>query len=174
MTHAIGDAAAAAAQAVARAGTPYHWGGGNEHGPSHAANPHAEAKALKDSGTAHKEGFDCSGLTVYVYAQQGVHLPHGAAAQLKESLKKEPAVRPGHVQPGDLVLFTKQGQRDPHHVGVVVNADNRSVEFAEAPYHGEPVSTSTVEGRAGRLHKAHKPAEIVTFVRPYTKDEAKD
>jgi cell wall-associated NlpC family hydrolase len=47
------------------------------------------------------EGFDCSGLTMWAWAQAGVSLPHYSKAQY-ESL---PHVPIDQVQPGDLLFF---------------------------------------------------------------------
>jgi len=60
-------------------GIPYLWGG---------ASPK-------------KTGFDCSGLVLYVYAQVGVQLSHGATDQQRAS-KPVPL---NALQPGDLVFY---------------------------------------------------------------------
>jgi cell wall-associated NlpC family hydrolase len=52
-------------------------------------------------GGASPSGFDCSGLTMYVYAQVGVSLAHGATLQQKASTP----VSLGNLRPGDLVFF---------------------------------------------------------------------
>ncbi|MGE5226016.1 MAG: NlpC/P60 family protein [Planctomycetaceae bacterium] len=46
-------------------------------------------------------GFDCSGLTMWAYAQAGVSLPHSAAAQYAVL----PHVALSDIQPGDLLFF---------------------------------------------------------------------
>ncbi|MGZ4150116.1 MAG: NlpC/P60 family protein [Actinomycetota bacterium] len=46
-------------------------------------------------------GFDCSGLTMWAYAQAGVSLPHSAAAQYDVL----PHVALSDIQPGDLLFF---------------------------------------------------------------------
>ena len=52
-------------------------------------------------GGASPSGFDSSGLTMYVYAQLGVALPHGAQAQRKASRP----VALSNLRRGDLVFF---------------------------------------------------------------------
>ena len=75
--------------AYAYRGTPYHFGGTS------------------------KNGFDCSGLTQYVYKKKGVSLPRTAAEQYNHGKK----VAGGKMKPGDLVFFhtTRKGVS---HVGV--------------------------------------------------------
>ena len=80
---------AALAQAGAQAGKPYQWG---------AAGP---------------DRFDCSGFTQFLFAQQGVSLPHSSSAQYD-------AVAPiprGEEQPGDLI-FTYDSDGGIYHVGL--------------------------------------------------------
>ena len=71
-------------------GVPYHWGG---------------RTAL---------GFDCSGFTQQVLAEQGVSLPRDAAHQLKASRRLSSGEQP---EPGDLIFFAAPGRR-PGHVGI--------------------------------------------------------
>jgi cell wall-associated NlpC family hydrolase len=52
-------------------------------------------------GASPKSGFDCSGLVLYVYAQVGVQLSHGATDQQRAS-KPVPL---NALQPGDLVFY---------------------------------------------------------------------
>lgn len=56
-------------------------------------------------GGASPRGFDCSGLTLYVYKQLGLNLPHKASLQYNT-----PGQRIGSLdalQPGDLVFFVR-------------------------------------------------------------------
>ena len=49
------------------------------------------------------EGWDCSGLVMWAYAEMGIELPHSASKQGTMGIKvKEPV-------PGDVVLFAKGG-----------------------------------------------------------------
>lgn len=54
-------------------------------------------------GAAGPDAFDCSGLTMYVFAQLGISLPHSAAAQ---AAMAQPVSDP---QVGDLVFFGAAG-----------------------------------------------------------------
>jgi cell wall-associated NlpC family hydrolase len=89
-------------------GIPYVWG---------AASPSA--------------GFDCSGLTMYVFAQVGVSLPHYAAAQYGMGAP----VSRDQLQPGDLVFFHGLG-----HMGMYIGGGN----FIHAPHTGDVVKISSL------------------------------
>ena len=76
-------------------------------------------------------GFDCSGLTKYVFAKVGVSLPHYAAAQyqLGSSVSKD------QLQPGDLVFFRGLG-----HMGMYIGGGN----MIHAPRTGDVVKISSI------------------------------
>jgi peptidoglycan DL-endopeptidase CwlO len=84
-------------------------------------------------GGASPSGFDCSGLTMYVYGQLGVSLPHNAAAQYGSL----PHVSESDLQPGDLVFFDGLG-----HVGIYIGGG----EMIHAPHTGTVVQISTLSG----------------------------
>ena len=100
-------------------GTPYVYGGG---GPG---------------------GFDCSGLTSYVYAQLGIALPHNAAAQYGYGRP----VDLGHLRPGDLLFFHGLG-----HVGLYIGGGR----MIHAPQTGESVSIQPLAARDGGLEGARR------------------
>ena len=93
-------------------GVPYKWGG---------ASP--------------STGFDCSGLTMYVYAQIGISLPHYAAAQYQLGVP----VSRDQLQLGDLVFYRGLG-----HMGMYVGGGN----YIHAPQTGDVVKLSSVYGRS--------------------------
>lgn len=82
---------AAVSIAMKQLGKPYRWG---------AAGPGA---------------FDCSGLTMYVYAQLGIYLPHSSRAQYNCGVR----VSRSELQPGDLVFFARRSGRIGH-VGIYI------------------------------------------------------
>jgi cell wall-associated NlpC family hydrolase len=82
-------------------------------------------------GGASPSGFDCSGLTMYVYAQLGIALPHYAAAQYGMGV----VVGRDQLQPGDLVFFSGLG-----HMGMYIGGGN----FIHAPHTGDVVKISSL------------------------------
>lgn len=65
---------------------------------------------------ASPSGFDCSGLTKYVYARFGINLYHGASSQSSFGVP----VAKANLQPGDLVFFEEQYGSRIGHVGIYV------------------------------------------------------
>jgi len=87
-------------------------------------------------GGADPSGFDCSGLTMYCYAQVGVSLPHGATLQQKMSTPV-----PLHaLTPGDLVFFGSAAYS--YHVGIYVGGGT----MIHAPHTGDVVSYGSISG----------------------------
>jgi cell wall-associated NlpC family hydrolase len=109
-------------------GVPYVWGG---------AEP--------------STGFDCSGLTEFVYRQLGVYLPHYAAAQFAAFPKLDPT----QLEPGDLVFFEPKAD-GPGHVAIYIGND----EIIEAPHTGALIRIASFSGTAAQLG-------LLGAVRPY-------
>ncbi|HLK43767.1 MAG TPA: C40 family peptidase, partial [Thermoleophilia bacterium] len=132
---------AAAAAAATAAQRSHGGGGGGGTGPVVPGNGSLgqQAVAIAEQyigvpyvyGGASPSGFDCSGLTMYVYAQLGVSLPHNAAAQY-ESL---PHISESQLQPGDLVFFFGLG-----HVAMYVGGGT----LIQAPHTGTNVSYASL------------------------------
>ena len=89
-------------------GVPYVWGG---------ASP--------------SQGFDCSGLTTYAFAQIGISLPHHAASQYGYGTP----VSSADLQPADLVFFNGLG-----HMGMYIGGG----QFIHAPHTGDVVKISSI------------------------------
>ncbi len=77
-------------------------------------------------------GFDCSGLTKYVYAKVGISLPHSSRMQFGMGT----SISYGDLAPGDLVFFGNP----VHHVGIYVGGGN----YLHAPYTGSVVKISSL------------------------------
>ena len=118
---ASGAAGSVIAAGMSVVGTPYSWGGGGAAGPS--------AGVDQGAGTV---GFDCSGLTSWVFATVGVQLPRTAAGQ-------EAVSRPtGSPRPGDLVFFGAPGAA--YHVAVYLGGG----QMLDAPHTGAVVRVEPV------------------------------
>jgi cell wall-associated NlpC family hydrolase len=82
-------------------------------------------------GGASPNGFDCSGLVQYVYAQIGVSLPHHAASDYSLGTP----VAQSDLEPGDLVFFSGLG-----HMGIYIG-DGQMI---HAPHTGDVVKISSI------------------------------
>jgi peptidoglycan DL-endopeptidase CwlO len=87
-------------------------------------------------GGASPGGFDCSGLTMYCYAQIGIGLSHGATDQQHASTP----VPLSALQPGDLVFFGNASYS--YHVGIYVGGGS----MIHAPHTGAVVSYGSISG----------------------------
>ncbi|HYP23116.1 MAG TPA: NlpC/P60 family protein, partial [Actinomycetota bacterium] len=96
-----GNAQTAVEAALSQVGKPYQWA---------AAGP---------------DSYDCSGLTMWAWAQGGVALPHNSGMQYAAT----PRVAQSDWQPGDLLFFGSP----IHHVGMYIG----NGQMVEAPYTGE-------------------------------------
>lgn len=105
--------------ALGQIGRPYRYGGGDGN------------------------GFDCSGLVQFVYAQSGVELPRTAAQQRDIGMR----IPLAYAAPGDLVFFDIGGG---DHVGIYVG-DGRVV---HAPASGQTVTVTSINSAYWRDHFA--------------------
>jgi cell wall-associated NlpC family hydrolase len=87
-------------------------------------------------GTSPKTGFDCSGLTQYVFNKYGVHIPRVAQAQFNAAHK----VPQSQARAGDLIFFSEHG--GVGHVGIYLG----NGQFLHAPHTGDHVKISNLAG----------------------------
>lgn len=140
------QAAAAASQPAAQSPPPSSSGGTTTPPPTipPASGGAGTAVAAAESvigapyvfGAAGPSSFDCSGLTMWAWAQAGVSLPHSAAAQYA-SLPKVPL---SAVQPGDIIYYDNFGA----HVGIYVGGGQ--IVQARHPGPGGQVQYSSMMG----------------------------
>lgn len=91
-------------------------------------------------GGTSPSGFDCSGLTSYVYRACGISIPRVADDQMHAGTY----VPRNQLQPGDLVFF---GYGSAYHVGIYVGNDS----YLHAPQDGELVKISSMKYRPDYL-----------------------
>jgi cell wall-associated NlpC family hydrolase len=82
-----------------------------------------------------KQGFDSSGLVMYVYSRVGVSLPHFSVSQYH--YRNSVYVRRSQLQPGDLVFFDGLD-----HVGIYIGGN----EFIHSPHTGTVVRIESLTG----------------------------
>lgn len=91
-------------------GTPYSWGGDDA-----------------------AEGFDCSGLVLFVYREiAGLELPRTARQQRSHG---DTVSNKQQLKPGDLVFFATRGRGTTSHVGIYIGQNK----FVHAPRRGAKV-----------------------------------
>ena len=81
------------------------------------------------------QGFDCSGLAFYAYAQAGYRIPRTSQDQFRAARK----IALGDASAGDLMFF--QDQAKLAHVGIYLGDGL----FVHAPAEGQSVSVASVD-----------------------------
>jgi hypothetical protein len=128
--------------ALSQRGVPYAWGGGNASGPSYGICCSPSGK-----NGAHTKGFDCSGLTVYAYAQAGIRLPRTAAAQAGAGQRIPAGLGTSALKPGDLVFYAYAPGYDStiYHVGIYAGGG----QMIDAARPGTRVRVDAVDAMSG-------------------------
>jgi len=94
-------------------------------------------------GSSPSTGFDCSGFSMYVFAQIGVSLPHHAASQYNYGTP----VPYDQIAAGDLVFFSGLG-----HMGIAIG----NGQFIHAPHTGDVVKISSLSERGSSFVGARR------------------
>ncbi|WP_431783869.1 C40 family peptidase [Streptomyces chumphonensis] len=117
-----GDVGKVIQAARSQLGVQYCWGGGDANGPTYTP----------DCPRGVSEGFDCSGLTLYAYAQVGITLGHYTGLQWNAGKRVRTYEQ---LRPGDLMFYRHQGTDYIHHVSMYLGDD----QMIHAPRTGSPV-----------------------------------
>jgi cell wall-associated NlpC family hydrolase len=126
-----GRGQAAANRALGRLGTPYAWAGGGYNGPSWGV----DSPGTDGAHDSQVFGFDCSGLTMYAWAPQGIYMDHYAASQYYAGSFHP---QPGQFLPGDLLFWSDGGIGAIHHVALYIGGGN----VVQAPNSGDVVKVT--------------------------------
>ena len=118
--------------------------------------PAAAQEARRHLGVPYKpggvdpRGFDCSGLTYYVYGRLGLELPRSSAEQATVGRK----IRRNHLRAGDLVFFATGPGKAVTHVGLYLGGRK----FIHAPGRGKTVVVSELDSDyfSRRYHSARR------------------
>ncbi|RMT61579.1 hypothetical protein ALP43_200114 [Pseudomonas azotoformans] len=111
-----------ASKVVSRAheliGTPYRWG-----------------------GMSVSQGFDCSGLLVYLFrSEAGIHIPRTTSLMLGSASKD---VDRANLKSGDVVFFKHNGRQRLKHAGVYIGNNK----FIHAPRTGKHVRIDSLSNK---------------------------
>jgi cell wall-associated NlpC family hydrolase len=93
------------------------------------------------SGGTTPEGFDCSGLMCYTFANSDIKLPRSSNEMADYGSK----IVTANAQKGDLIFFKTRGSRRINHVGMVVEVLDGEIKFIHSATHGGVIISSTKE-----------------------------
>lgn len=135
-------AAARRAAAAAQTASASSSSGGDDGGTGAGIPSHGDVVAYAESrlgcpyvwGASGPSSFDCSGLTMWCYAQVGIGLPHSSSAQYGCGTH----ISRDNLQAGDLVFFGSP----IHHVGLYVGGG----QMIHSPHTGGVVEYASVDG----------------------------
>lgn len=108
--------------------------------PAGASHSSVVAIAMRYLGVPYRyggstpRGFDCSGLTQYVYAQLGISLARSADGQYRTV----PRIARSQAQPGDLIFYLSGGSA--YHVGIFLGGN----QMIAAPHTGTVVRVQDI------------------------------
>lgn len=95
----------------------------------------------KTGGSSTQEGFDCSGLLVYLFkTQAGIVLPRTSLAMASSAAA---TVRRDELAPGDVVFFNRNGRGRVDHAGLYIGRG----QFIHSPRPGKHIRIDSLENR---------------------------
>ena len=92
-------------------------------------------------GGTTKDGFDCSGLMCYTFANSDIKLPRSS----NEMAAYGSVIEIYNAQKGDLIFFKTRGSRRINHVGMVVEVLDGEIKFIHSSTHAGVIISSTKE-----------------------------
>lgn len=110
----------------------------------HKATPSANSRVVararqligvpyRHGGTTVANGFDCSGLLVYLFrTEAGMKLPRTTGEMIQSG---SPRVDRDELKPGDAIFFNRNGRGSVSHVGLYIGNN----QFIHAPSSGERI-----------------------------------
>jgi len=90
-------------------------------------------------GTSINNGFDCSGLLVYLFrTEAGMKLPRTTGEMIQNGGER---IGRGELKPGDAVFFNRNGRGDVSHVGLYIGNN----QFIHAPSSGGRIRQDSLD-----------------------------
>lgn len=93
------------------------------------------------SGGTTKDGFDCSGLMCYTFANSDIKLPRSSIEMAAYGSK----IDTENAQKGDLIFFNTNRRGRINHVGMIVEVLEDEIKFIHSATHGGVIISSTKE-----------------------------
>jgi cell wall-associated NlpC family hydrolase len=95
----------------------------------------------RHGGTTVANGFDCSGLLVYLFrTEAGMKLPRTTGQMIESGSQR---VDRGELKPGDAVFFNRNGRGNVSHVGLYIGNN----QFIHAPSTGGRIRQDSLDDR---------------------------
>jgi len=118
------------------------------HKPASSSNSRVVARArqligvpYRHGGTSVANGFDCSGLLVYLFrTEAGMKLPRTTGEMIQSGSRR---IDRTELRPGDAVFFNRNGRGNVSHVGLYIGNN----QFIHAPSTGGRIRQDSLDDR---------------------------